>query len=77
MSDTLKGTSETDNPKELTPDVELAKFFALGAQLVVIEGLAGQDLHFKVCFAGESVENGWMLPVLYAFLGLIAYQDPT
>lgn len=47
--DTQVAVEEKSNLKELLPDLPLAKFFALGAQLVVIEGLASQDLRFKVC----------------------------
>lgn len=65
ISDTLKGTGKADNPNELIPDVELAQFFALGAQLAVVEGLAGQDLRFKVCFERQTCR---MLSVSYVNL---------
>lgn len=37
-----------ENPKELVPHPQPAKFFALGAQFDVIQGLCNQDLRFKV-----------------------------
>lgn len=37
-----------ENPSELVPDAQQAKFFALGAQFVIIQGLCQQDLRFKV-----------------------------
>ncbi|CAM9254687.1 unnamed protein product [Ectocarpus sp. 13 AM-2016] len=38
---------EGENPSGLVPDVQSAKFFALGAQFVIIQNLCNQDLRFK------------------------------
>ncbi|CAM9158992.1 unnamed protein product [Sphacelaria rigidula] len=43
-------SEESENPTELIPDIEEAKFFTLGAQLLVIGGLANQDLRFKTFY---------------------------
>lgn len=47
-------SEESENPTELIPDIEEAKFFTLGAQLLVIGGLANQDLRFKVYFCDRQ-----------------------
>ncbi len=39
---------------KLVPDAEQAKFFALGAQFVIIQELCQQDLRFKVHNAEKS-----------------------
>lgn len=43
---------------ELVPDAEQAKFFALGAQFVIVQDLCQQDLRFKVmlcCLILETI----------------------
>ncbi|CAM9363865.1 unnamed protein product, partial [Pylaiella littoralis] len=45
----VQNTSASEN-SSLVPDPQLAKFLALGAQFVIIQGLCQQDLRFKTFY---------------------------